>query len=92
MGNKPTHPRGRGSKSSNPISTSKGGYGGNAGVQGGGRGPRSTGGGPGGGGGTGGKPHTGGDSSCSMWAPVAVVLLPYALARLALDTWRGRHA
>ncbi len=27
---------------------------------------------------------------CSMAVPVAVALLPYAMVRLAIDSWRGR--
>lgn len=46
----------------------------------------------GGGGNTGGTRHkSGSPSSCSMALPVAVALLPYALARLALDGWRARR-
>ncbi len=39
---------------------------------------------------TGGSKHKGGPSSCSMWAPVAVAMLPYALVRMGIDAWRGR--
>ena len=46
----------------------------------------------GGGGGTGhGTGHKGGDSPCSMWVPVAVAMLPYALLRMALDAGKERR-
>ena len=49
-------------------------------------------GGGGGGGYGGGTRHTGGDSSCSMSLPVAVLgTLFYALPRMAFESWRGRR-
>lgn len=80
MGNRPPNRPGQGSR--RPSYGSGGG-------QGGGSRPRS--GGSGGGGNTGGTGHKGGKSSCSMAIPVAVAMLPYALARLALDGWRSRR-
>ena len=36
------------------------------------------------------KPAVAGNSSCKKNIVPALLLMPYALVRLALDTWRGR--
>ena len=28
---------------------------------------------------------------CGIWAPIALALLPYALLRYGIDTWRDRR-